>query len=294
MESEVILVRRRNVDVRASEFAIGNPAAHCNPHEMAIDAARGLDENEFFLVFQPKLRLETGLLSGFESLIRWRHPTYGILMPSVFIDIVENSPLSCRFTDFLLTEAAKTLASWTVRGYGGLSLSINLPAQEITQPGMAKKLSAILDAHAVGADRLQIELTESTNPGPIETLATAVVSLREAGVSVAIDDFGTGCWSLTILHRLAVDTLKLDRSFICDIHESSEARVIVETLIRLGQRLGKCIVIEGVETEAQFAWARTMTHIDCQGYYISAPVQDTQINELIAKHGVLPTVQGAD
>ncbi|RQR65086.1 EAL domain-containing protein [Burkholderia sp. Bp9126] len=277
MESEAILVRRRN-----------------DPHEIAIDAERGLDENEFFLVFQPKLQIHSGLLSGFESLIRWRHPTYGILMPSVFVDVVENSPLSRRFTNFILTDAAKTLANWTARGYGGLSLSINLPAREITQPGMARKLSAILEAHAVNADRLQIELTEATHPGPIDTLATAVASLREAGVSVAIDDFGTGCWSLTILHRLAVDTLKLDRSFICDIHESSDARVVVEALIRLGQRLGKRIVIEGVETEAQFAWARTMTQIDCQGYYISAPVQDAQINELVAKHGVLPTARHAD
>ncbi|KVN39314.1 hypothetical protein WJ63_31315 [Burkholderia pyrrocinia] len=277
MESEAILVGRQN-----------------DPHEIAVDAERGLDENEFFLVFQPKLRLETGWLSGFESLIRWRHPTYGVLMPSAFIDVVENSPLSCRFTDFLLTEAAKTLANWGARGYGDLSLSINLPSQEITQPGMVGRLAAILDAHAVSADRLQIELTEATHPGPIDTLATAVASLREAGVSVAIDDFGSGCWSLAVLHRLAVDTLKLDRSFLCNIHESSEAQAVVESLIRLGQRLGKRIVIEGIETEAQFAWARTMTHIDCQGYYISAPVQDAQINGLIAKHGIPPAAQDAD
>ncbi|MXN77165.1 EAL domain-containing protein [Burkholderia sp. 4701] len=277
MESEAILVERQN-----------------DPHEIAIDAERGLDENEFFLVFQPKLRLETGLLSGFESLIRWRHPIYGVLMPSAFIDTIENSPLSCRFTDFLLTEAARTLANWGARGYGNLSLSINLPAHEITQPGMADMLSAILDTHAVGADNLQIELTESTDPGPIDTLSTAVASLREAGVSVAIDDFGSGCWSLTILHRLAVDTLKLDRSFIGNIHESSEARAVVEALVRLGQRLGKRIVVEGVETEAQLAWARTMTQIDCQGYYISAPVQDAQINGLVAKHGVPKTAQDLD
>lgn len=277
MESEAILVGRQN-----------------DPREIAVEAERALDENEFFLVFQPKLRLETGLLSGFESLLRWRHPTYGLLMPSAFIDIVENSPLSCRFTDFLLTEAAKTLANWGARGYGDLSLSINLPSREITQPGMAERLSAILDAHGIGADRLQIELTEATHPGPIDALATAVDSLREAGVSVAIDDFGSGCWSLSILHRLAVDTLKLDRSFICNIDGSSEARAVVETLVRLGQALGKRIVMEGIETEAQFAWARTMTQIDCQGYYISAPVHDAQIDGLIAKHGIPPAVQDAD
>ncbi|MCS6520822.1 EAL domain-containing protein, partial [Burkholderia thailandensis] len=164
--------------------------------------------------------------------------TYGVLMPSAFIDVVENSPLSCRFTDFLLTEAAKTLANWGARGYGDLSLSITLPSQEITQPGMVGRLAAILDAHAVSADRLQIELTEATHPGPIDTLATAVASLREAGVSVAIDDFGSGCWSLAVLHRLAVHPLHLRLSFLCNIPESPEAPALRRSRIRLRQSRG--------------------------------------------------------
>ncbi|MBN3817155.1 EAL domain-containing protein [Paraburkholderia sp. Se-20369] len=261
--------------------------ASFNLSEMMGDADRGLSRKEFFLVFQPKMRMQAGVLSGFESLMRWRHPVRGILMPSSFITLAEDSPLVHRFTDFVLTEAASTLAQWAARGYDGLSLAVNLPAREITRSGLVRKMAAVLDAHAVNPARLQIELTETTDPGPLDTLAAAVTSIREMGVSVAVDDFGAGCWSLNILHHLSVDTLKLDRSFMLDIHKNEKSRVIVEALVQLGKCLGKRVVIEGVETEAQFAWAGTMGEVDCQGYYISEPVHGERVSELIGRYGVL-------
>ncbi|NYH20965.1 EAL domain-containing protein [Paraburkholderia bryophila] len=250
------------------------------------EAERGLARREFFFVYQPKLRLQEGRLSGFESLLRWRHPSRGVLSPASFIDLVENSPLTGRFTDFVVAEAVRTLSDWTVRGYDTLSLAVNLPPSEVRRPDLPGKLSSLLGRNSIDASRLQIELTEATDPGSIEVLASAVESLRESGVSVAIDDFGSGCWSLVILHRLGVDTLKLDRSFMADIQENADSKVIVEALVQLGQRLGKRVVIEGIETEAQFAWASTIGHIDCQGYYISAPIAHDRIAELVARHGL--------
>jgi EAL domain-containing protein (putative c-di-GMP-specific phosphodiesterase class I) len=276
---------KRGIGTAAS--TIGKAAELGCPRTLVNDAARGLDEKEFFFVFQPKLRLQPGLLSGFESLIRWRHPTYGVLMPSVFIELVENSPLTQRFTEFAIAESARVLASWTACGYGSLSLSINLPAQEIMRPGMVDELAVTLASRAVRTERLQIEITEANDPGPIDMFASAVTSVRNMGVSVAIDDFGAGCWSLIALHRLSIDTIKLDRSFIRDIPENPESRAVVEALISLGRRLGKQVVIEGIETEAQFAWLKTMTPVDCQGYYVSEPVQEAEISGLVAKHGVL-------
>ncbi|WP_423759340.1 EAL domain-containing protein [Burkholderia sp. NLJ2] len=274
-------------DVRALEIALDSTAVHRNYDDLVDDAKLGLARKEFFFVYQPKLRLQAGLLSGFESLIRWHHPEHGVLMPAVFIDLVENSYLTSQFTDYVMTESARVLASWAALGYGGLSLSVNLPAREITRPGVEKRLSSILESYAVRAGNFQIELTESIDPGPIETLATAIASIRNMGVSVAIDDFGSGCWSLTKLHRLAVDTLKLDRSFMRDIHENIESKAMVETLVELGSRLKKRVVIEGVETEAQFDWLREMAQIDCQGYYISEPIREEQIDGLIERRGIL-------
>ncbi|HEY2024691.1 EAL domain-containing protein [Paraburkholderia sp.] len=251
------------------------------------DAQRGLAKSEFFFVYQPKLRMAEGRLSGFESLLRWNHPSLGVLSPASFIHLVEDSPLTGSFTDFVVAQAARTLADWTARGYGRLSLAVNLPAAEIGRPGLASELSALCCSRSVETSRLQIELTETTDPGPIDKLASAVESLKESGISVAIDDFGAGCWSLAILHRLGVDTLKLDRGFMYRIQENANSKVVVESLIELGQRLGKRVVIEGIETAEQFAWVRTIEQIDCQGYYISAPVPQEQIGELVAMHGMI-------
>jgi EAL domain-containing protein (putative c-di-GMP-specific phosphodiesterase class I) len=251
------------------------------------DARRGLAKREFFFVYQPKLRMDEGKLSGFESLLRWNHPSRGVLAPASFIHLVEDSPLTGSFTDFIVAQAARTLADWSVRGYSTLSLAVNLPAAEIGRPGLASKLSALFGSHSVSTSRLQIELTESTDPGSIEKLTAAVESLQKSGISVAIDDFGAGCWSLAILHRLGVDTLKLDRRFMHGIQDNANSKVVVESLIALGQRLGKQVVIEGIETAEQFAWLKTIEHIDCQGYYISAPIAEEQIGELVARHGLV-------
>jgi EAL domain-containing protein (putative c-di-GMP-specific phosphodiesterase class I) len=251
------------------------------------DARRGLDAREFFFVYQPKLRIGEGRLSGFESLLRWNHPSRGVLTPSSFIHLVEDSPLTGSFTDFIVAQAARTLADWTMRGYDTLSLAVNLPAAEIARPGLAAQLATLLVSCSIDTSRLQIELTESTDPGSIETLASSIASLKERGVSVAIDDFGAGCWSLAILHRLGIDTLKLDRRFMSDSQDNDNSRVVVESLIELGQRLGKRVVIEGVETAEQFAWIKTIDQVDCQGYYISAPIVDEQIDKLVARHGLV-------
>ncbi|WP_174944459.1 EAL domain-containing protein [Burkholderia lata] len=261
-------------------------AVRRNIDELVDDAERGLARKEFFFVYQPKLRIETGLLSGFESLIRWHHPEHGVLMPAAFIHLVENSHLTSRFSDYAIVESVRVLASWAALGYGELSLSVNLPAREITRSEMAGRLAHVLDSYGVCAGNLQIELTESIDPGPIDALAAAVTSIRDLGVSVAIDDFGSGCWSLTKLHCLAVDTLKLDRSFMRDVHENPESRAMVETLVELGGRLKKKVVVEGVETRAQFEWLKAMAQIDCQGYYISEPIREEQMDGLIERCGI--------
>ncbi|WP_124475156.1 EAL domain-containing protein [Burkholderia cepacia] len=285
-DSKVVSAGMEKSAVRVLEVAVDGTTVRRNFDDSARDAERGLAQKEFFFVYQPKLRVSDGLLTGFESLIRWQHPEQGVLMPAAFIGLVENSRLTCRFTDYVIEEAARVLAEWDILGYGRLSLSVNLPAHEIMRPGAAERLSFILDLYAARAERLQIELTESIDPGSIEMLANAVASIREMGVSVAIDDFGSGCWSLTKLHRLAVDTIKLDRSFMCGIQDNIESQAMVEALVELGGRLNKHVVVEGVETEAQFQWLKGLSRIDCQGYYISEPIREEQIGEWIEKCGV--------
>ncbi|WP_158608934.1 EAL domain-containing protein [Paraburkholderia sp. RAU2J] len=247
---------------------------------------RGLERNEFMLVFQPKLRVPEERLSGFEALLRWRHPVHGILTPTSFIQTVESSGLSGRFTDFLLEKSAETLSDWAACKYTTLSLTISLSHQELTRGNLPGKLLALLASHAVEPAKLQVQLTESTESGPLDVLLAAVDSIRETGVQVAIGDFGAGGWPPSILHRLAVDVLKIDRSLISGVPGSSEATNVLEVLVRLGQRLGKQIVIDGIENEAQLTWTKSMANVDCQGSYICMPVHAAQIDDLVEGHGL--------
>lgn len=274
-------------DSRAEKLRMDDTAAKRDQLDIVDDVERGLAQNEFFLVFQPKLLVPEGKLSGFEALLRWRHSVHGILMPSSFIRVVENSRLSGRFTDFLLARAAETLADWAACGYDSLSLAINLSAPELAREDLPEKLIGVLAAQAIDTTKLQIELTETTEPGPLDELVAAIDSVRATGVRVAIDDFGAGHWSLSRLHRLAVDVLKIDRSFVSDIPANAGSTVLLKALVRLGQLLGKQIVVEGIETEAQFVLAKSMPHVDCQGYYISIPVRAAQIDELVMQHGLV-------
>jgi EAL domain-containing protein (putative c-di-GMP-specific phosphodiesterase class I) len=281
----------RGYDTFVGEVPMDNTASDYSQFDIVEEAERGLNQKEFFLVFQPQLRMPDEKLSGFEALLRWRHPALGVLMPSSFIGVVENSRLSGRFTDFLLARAAETLADWAACNYAPLSLAINLPVRELVREDLPEKVVGLLASHAVDTAKLQIELTESTEPGPLIVLAAAIDSVRATGVRVAIDDFGAGYWSLSALHRLAVDVLKIDRSLINNIPESSQATIVLEALIRLGQRLGKQIVIEGIETAAQFAWTKAMSQVDCQGYYICRPVCAAQIDDLVREHGLVKSTQ---
>lgn len=274
-------------DSRAGEVQMDDTAAKRNQLDIVDDVERGLAQNEFFLVFQPKLRVPEGKLSGFEALLRWRHPVRDILMPSSFIRVVEDSRLSGRFTDFLLARAAETLADWAACGYGSLSLAINLPVRELAREDLPGKLIRVLATQAIDPTRLEIELTETTEPRPLDELVTAIESVRATGVRVAIDDFGAGYWTLSLLPRLAVDVLKIDRSLVNDIPANAGSTVLLKALVRLGQRLSKQIVIEGIENEAQFVWAKSMPHVDCQGYYISMPVRAAQIDDLVMQHGLV-------
>lgn len=264
-------------------YAIDRERALCTIE----DAERGLARREFFFVYQPKVRVQEGRLSGFESLLRWKHPSRGVLAPAAFLHLVEDSPLTGSFTDFILEEAVQTLVDWTAHGYDDFSLAVNLPASEVERPGLASDISTLLRPHSIDGSRLQIEITERIDPGSTDVLASAVESLRKSGISVALDDFGAGNWSLTILHRLGIDTLKLDRKFMREFQDNPNSKIVVEALVQLGQRLGIRVVVEGVETQAQFAWLSTIQHIDCQGFYISAPIEGGQIDKFVTKYRLI-------
>lgn len=251
--------------------------------DLVGDMERGLDRNEFFFMFQPRMKVLGARVCGFEALMRWHHPVSGLLMPSSFISVVKDSELASRFTDLLLSSAIDLLKTWKARGHCALTLSINISASELTKVDLPGKLRALTESRDVPANLLQLELIDVLEPARLDFLSGAITAVRATGVSVALDDFGGGLAPLTLLHQLPVDTLKIDRSLVRSVPGNAESRFMLETLIRLGQRLGKQIVLEGIETEAQLAWAQTVPEIECQGYYISEPVVEAGMEILIAQ-----------
>jgi EAL domain-containing protein (putative c-di-GMP-specific phosphodiesterase class I) len=248
------------------------------------DAERGLGQDEFFFVLQPKLRLQENKLSGFEYLIRWQHPESGVLEPAYFISVVEDSSLAGRFTDMLVARAAETLLQWKIAGHEDLSLAINLSATELGRKDMPGRLSALFDSLGVNPCRFQIELTGVVHPDQLDWLVDVIQAVQAIGVRVALDDFGSGFNSLTLLQQLPVDIVKFDRSLISQVGVNGESRRMVETLVRLAQNHGKRIVITGLETAEQFAWARTLPDIEGQGYFICEPIDEEEIDKIIFRH----------
>jgi EAL domain-containing protein (putative c-di-GMP-specific phosphodiesterase class I) len=248
------------------------------------EAERGLCQNEFFFVLQPKFRLRENSLSGFEYLIRWRHPEDGVLEPAFFISIVEDSSLTGQFTDLLLSHAASTLTRWKTAGYDDLSLAINLSAPELGRKDLPNRLAALFALHDIKPNRFEIELTDVVHPDQLDWLVDVIHAVQAIGVRVALDDFGSGFNSLTLLQQLPVDIVKFDRSLIRQVPLNDEATRMVETLVRLARSHGKRIVLTGLETVEQFEWARTLPDIEAQGFYICEPLSEAMIGDVIARY----------
>jgi EAL domain-containing protein (putative c-di-GMP-specific phosphodiesterase class I) len=254
--------------------------------ELISEMKLGLSRNEFFFVFQPRWNTIAARVSGCEALIRWAHPVRGILEPGCFISVVHDSELATRFTDLLLTSANKQLEKWQHRGHQGLTLSMNISAVEFTKPDLPDRLRSMLADLLVRKNFFQLELTDVVAPDELRVLTQAIRAVQATGVRVALDDFGAGMTSLMLLQQLPVDTLKIAPSLIRNVPDNIESRSMLEKLVSLCHRLGKQVVLEGVETKAQFAWAKTLSHIECQGYYIAMPKREEDMDAVLAQ-GVL-------
>ncbi len=255
------------------------------PRSLLSDAELGLARGEFFFVAQPILRLHEKRLSGFEYLMRWRHPDDGILAPARFISLVEDSILARRFTDMLIERAADTLQRWQRSGHGDLSLAINLGATELASADLPQRIQSIFAAREVMPGRLDIELTGAVQPDCLDGLAEAIRAVQAIGTRVALDDLGGGYNSLTLLQQLPADIVKFDRSYLANVPADNEATRVIEMLVKFAHGHGKQIVLAGVETQEQFAWAQSLRDVDVQGFYIDKPQDETRVNELIARYG---------
>ena len=239
---------------------------------LLTDLQKALARGEISIALQPQWNVATNQITGVESLARWRRADGSWVPPDVFIPIAEASGLIStlsRQTNALSFFAAKTLAD---RGYGHVRVSINLSVSQLENADMLEALQSDLADSRIAPDQVELEITETVTMQHFERVVPVLESFRSQGFRIAIDDFGTGFSSLTYLHLLPADRLKIDKSFVDHVAEDAESALVTEMVIALGKKFGMNVIAEGVETETQLAWLRANGCVDIQGYVKAQPM----------------------
>ena len=238
-----------------------------------MDLRHAADRGELSLHYQPIISLSDGRLNGFEALLRWHHNEFGMIPPSKFIPIAEDSGLIKPITAWILEEACRQIAKWQKIGaeYTGLIVSVNISGKHLSDNDLVIDVENALNASRIAAASLKLEVTESAAMENPEHSINMLNELKGLGVQLSIDDFGTGYSSLSYLHRLPFDTLKIDRSFVYTVGESGENSEILQTIISLAKNLRMRVVAEGIETENQLSLLQNLGCDYGQGFLIAKP-----------------------
>jgi diguanylate cyclase (GGDEF)-like protein/PAS domain S-box-containing protein len=268
-----------NADMRASVMA---------RLELETDLRRALERGEFRNFYQPIVSLETGEVNGFESLLRWEHPTRGLLGPGEFISVAEDTGLIRELGWWSLREACSRIAEWKSQlgPNRDLTVSVNLSIKQFMQPNLVDNIGNLLKELNLAPESLKLEITESTVMEDPGAAVEMLQQMKALGIRLAIDDFGTGYSSLSYLHRFPLDTLKIDRSFISGASGGVNGMEIARTIMPLAKTLCLDVVAEGVETAEQ---VKELKKLDCkyaQGYYFSKPLSREEAEALLSEHAV--------
>jgi diguanylate cyclase (GGDEF)-like protein/PAS domain S-box-containing protein len=252
--------------------------------QLETDLRQALDRKEFRNFYQPIVALASGEIAGFEALLRWEHPTRGLLGPIEFIPVAEETGLIRELGWWNLREACRQISEWraTTVPNRDLTISVNLSAKQFLQPNLVADIRNLLAELALPAEALKLEITESTVMGDPSSAVEMLQQIKSLGIRLAIDDFGTGYSSLSYLHRFPLDTLKIDRSFISNMGDDGDGMEIARTILPMANNLRLDVVAEGVETIEQVAMLRKLECKYGQGFYFSRPLSAEGTTALLA------------
>jgi diguanylate cyclase (GGDEF)-like protein len=263
-------------------YCFFEPSMNKGMHEQLAliqELRKALELNQFVLHYQPKFNAPSGPLQGVEALVRWQHPTHGLVPPGTFIPLAEKTGLILDIGRWVLNESCRQLMVWEKQGLAIPNVAVNLSATQFRSPGLLGKVKEALSKNGLSPDRLTLEITESTAMHDPETSLAILQRLANLGVRISIDDFGTGYSSLLYLKRLPAAELKIDRGFVKDLVPGGEDAAIVSAIIALGRTLNMSVIAEGVETESQQA---LLTELGCtflQGFHLGRPGSPESIFE---------------
>ncbi len=248
---------------------------------MEADMRKALERDEFILHYQPQVNLTTGEIIGCEALVRWQHPTKGVISPYFFIPVAEESGLIIPLSEWVMRTAITQLKAWQKMGMHSTTMSVNMSAHQFGRQNLIQIVQQILEETGVEPKHLELELTESILMTNADATIETLNELRDIGVCLSIDDFGTGYSSMAYLKRFPIDKLKIDQSFVRDLEADSDDAAIVRAIIALGHSLNLTVIAEGVETKQQLEFLHAEGCEQIQGYYFSRPIPAEEFSSLL-------------
>lgn len=252
-----------------------------NRQLIETDLRSAIDKQEFFLLYQPKVNLITGKITGAEALVRWKHPKLGEVTPKKFVTIAEDSSLIVPIGRWVLLEACTQAKQWINMGLQAIPIAVNISAHEFHQKNFVTNVQSILDDTGLDARLLELEITESTLMQDAKSTTLILHELKNLGIQLAVDDFGTGYSSLSYLKQFPIDVLKIDQSFVNDIATATDSGIIVSAVIGMGNNLKLHVVAEGIENQAQLTFLKQHSCEEGQGYYFSKPLSPVEFTTLL-------------
>jgi EAL domain-containing protein (putative c-di-GMP-specific phosphodiesterase class I) len=249
--------------------------------ELVLELRQALAHDQFVIHYQPRARLSDGLVSSMEALVRWMHPTRGLVSPNEFIPVVEESGLVLQLGELVIDKVCAQLAQWQKQGMELVPVSVNVSPRQFNQSDVVRTLSLALERHQVSPGLIEVEVTESSVANTAVALR-AVQGIQRSGIKVLLDDFGTGYSSLSQLYALNLDGLKIDRAFVLQLGKKPGGAAIVTAIVTMARALGMHIVAEGVETREQVDILRSLGCDEIQGFLVSRPVPPSETPSLVS------------
>ena len=242
---------------------------------------KALDNDEFNLVYQPQVNLRTGEIVGVEALLRWEHPEHGPISPSEFIPFAEESGLIVDIGNWVLKTACEELSKWRTAGLPEIRMSVNISARQLMEDNIVQNIIDILKDYNVPGQCLELEITEHAIMNDMDSMIRKLKELSAHDITIAIDDFGTGYSSLSYLHKLPIQTLKIDRTFLKESRINKGDNTIINTIVAMAKGLNLNVIAEGVESQAQLEYLREIDCSEAQGFLFGKPLPSNVISQLL-------------
>lgn len=268
--------------------------------EKELEIRNAIERDQFVLYYQPRVDVSTGITRSMEALVRWVHPDKGVMGPSEFISLAEETGLILELGELIIDKVCAQLACWKLAGQKLVPVSVNVSPRQIHETDISKIFLAAISRHNVDARLLEIEITESSMMGESEEIFKLLADIHAMGIKLSIDDFGTGYSSLAQLQQFDFDILKIDRAFVLAIDRTDEGRVFVNAIITMAHALSMSVVAEGVENQRQMMMLKELQCDEIQGYYISKPLPPSQLNSILQRQffssisGLEPVMNSSD